>query len=87
LNSLKEAARVCRFPKFSCHTIRERRINDGSVNGFLPVRDDLLGLARVGNAVTAFFFSAFVRVNQNKLKKTQLCSRNFSKSSADYPRC
>jgi hypothetical protein len=75
------------FPKFSCHPIHKRRINGGSVNALLPARDDLLRLARVGNAFAAFFSSPFVGLEQSELlEKTQLAHVN-EEMIRGYQRC
>ncbi len=67
--------------KFSCHTVHNRRINDGSVKALLPGRGDLLSLARVGSWLFACVFLALASCPKNepvdKLQATGLTSVDF----------
>jgi hypothetical protein len=52
--------------KFSCHTVHNGRINDGSVKALLPGRGDLLPLARVGSWLFACAFLALAGCQKNE---------------------
>ena len=52
--------------KFSCHTVHNRRINDGSVKALLPGRGDLVSLARVGSWLFASAFLALASCPKNE---------------------
>ena len=70
------------FPKFSCHTIQERRINDGSVKAMLPARVHLLRLSRVGPCACMCALLVFASCKKNEPIDE---AKAAGKSTADFP--
>jgi hypothetical protein len=56
-----------RLPKFSCHAIHERRINNVSVKVLLLARGDFFPFARVGSWFLACSVRAFASCKKNEL--------------------
>jgi len=76
-----EAVVPC-FLKFSWHTIREQRINDGSVKVLLAARGHLLRLSRVGPYVAACTLLALAGCKKNEPIDEAKAAR---KTTADFP--
>ena len=70
------------FPKFSCHTIRDGRINDGSVKAVLPGRSDHLRLARVGSCLVGCALLALAGCGK---KEPIDEAKAAGKTTADFP--
>jgi hypothetical protein len=51
---------------FSCHQVKEERINGGSLKALLPGRGGLLALARVGSWIFACAFLALATCPMNE---------------------
>jgi hypothetical protein len=73
-----------RFSKFSCHTIDERRINDGSVKATLEARGHLLRLSRVGLCISFCAGSLFAFASCKKNEPIDE-AKAAGKSTADFP--
>src|SRR5712691_4817436 len=70
------------FLKFSCHTIDERRINDGSVKALLEARGHLLRLSRVGPYLGMCALLVFASCKKNEPIDE---AKAAGKSTADFP--
>src|SRR4029077_12825750 len=68
--------------KFSCHTIHERRINDGSVKALLEASGHLLRLSRAGSCVGMFALLVFASCKKNEPIDE---AKAAGKSTADFP--
>jgi hypothetical protein len=76
------AAVVPWIPELSCHTLRDRHINDSSVKAFLQAKRDLLRLTRVGTCLFASLSLTFSGCEKNEPIDE---AKAAGKTTADFP--